>query len=193
MTDVIERLRGAEDHTAASPAVLVSEVVRAGERRLRRRRALGAGACAVVLAGAVSLAAVLDPAGDAAPTAGEGRLELLDRPQTALDRLPSWVDLEVVPSSSRRVWTFEDVSVYAAEDPAGRVCVVLLPGPPELAGASCAAPADFARQGVWVAVGPPGTEAHLVPDGDEWRAPGVMQGKLVQGATENLYVVLPPG
>jgi hypothetical protein len=138
----------------------------------RRLLAVVLGASAVV----VAVGAFAATAG-AAPTArASDHLTLLSKPQTAGDALPAFVaaselgDEGLLAGSTRLLGQSQGAWHWVAEDKSGQVCLVTMLGSTpadQVIGATCTAPAAFARRGLTLQVAGPATasEAHLLPDG----------------------------
>ncbi len=77
-------------------------------------------------------------------------LSVLERPQTAVDRLQMPADSDLVAASVRRIAVMPSVPsvISAARNRAGDVCLVMSVKQGRQYDASCASPAVFARHGV---------------------------------------------
>lgn len=160
MTDLIERLRAAEDHTGSAPVILVADVVRAGEGRLRRRR-VGAAVCVLTATLAVGAGTVLGRPDDRLAGREDLGVAAFGRPQELpADRLPAGIlddptgleptdRTEVDQSSSRLLAQTPQVRVWAVRLTDGQVCVVAVPvAEPANKGASCTSSSGFREAGI---------------------------------------------
>jgi hypothetical protein len=177
--ELIDLLRQADQRTGLEGDIELQHVLRGGEHRPRRRRAIRSGA---LTAAAVAVAAtlmfgptLLGGTDRAAPAMAIEQLSLLSAPASAQDRLPAEVDQpdggagDIVRSSVRLVGETTAARFWAGVDSAGQVCLIAYLTPPDwVAGISCAPVSDFAHHGLWVAVqrGSEGElRGHLLPDG----------------------------
>lgn len=161
MTDLIERLRAAEDHTGSAPVILVADVVRAGERRRVRRRAAAAAVATVLVASLVGGGMLLGRSDHRVAGHDDVGVAAFGRPQELpADRLPAGIlddptgleptdRTEVDQSSSRLLAQTPQVRVWAVRLTDGQVCVVAVPvAEPANKGASCTSSSGFREAGI---------------------------------------------